>query len=67
MVYGILLESVVHHIVEVHGKNVLDEIETYVNYNLSAVNLFDTYDDRLMIAAAEGISQWFISSSEACL
>ncbi len=57
MVYGILLESVVQtFILEKYDKILLQEIEEYVQYPLSHLNLFDLYDDNLMIGIAEGMN-----------
>jgi hypothetical protein len=57
MVYGILLESVVQcFILEKHDKILLQQIEEYTQCNtLSHINLFNLYDDHLMIAIAEGM------------
>jgi len=57
MVYGILLESVVQNfILEKYDKILLQEIEEYVQYPLSHLNLFDLYDDNLMTGIAEGMN-----------
>jgi hypothetical protein len=57
MVYGILLESVVQtFILEKYDKILLQEIEEYVQYPLSHLNLFDLYDDNLMTRIAEGMN-----------
>jgi hypothetical protein len=57
MVYGILLESVVQYfILEKYDRITLQEVEEYVQCSLSNLNLFDLYDDGLMIAIAEGMS-----------
>lgn len=55
MVYGILLESVVQEfIVKQHDKILLQQVEEYIDHSLSNLNLFDLYDDHLMIGIAEG-------------
>ena len=55
MVYGILLESVVQcFILEKYDRILLEQVEEYVQHPLAHINLFDLYDDRLMIAIAEG-------------
>ncbi len=55
MVYGILLESIVQNfILEKHDKILLEQVEDYVQCSLSHLNLFELYDDNLMIAIAEG-------------
>lgn len=59
MVYGILLESVMQcFILEKYDRILLEQIEEYVQHPLSHINLFDTYDDRLMIAIAEGMMSY---------
>ena len=56
MVYGILLESIVQRfILEKYDRILLKEIEEYIKHPLSHLNLFDLYDDGLMIAIAEGM------------
>ena len=55
MVYGILLESVVQlFILNKYDKVTLELVEEYVQHSLSNLNLFELYDDNLMIAIAEG-------------
>ena len=55
MVYGILLESVVRHfILEKHDKITLAQVEEYIQHPLTNLNLFELYDDNLMIGIAEG-------------
>lgn len=57
MVYGILLESIVQHfILEKYDRILLQQVEEYVQCRLSHLNLFDLYDDHIMIAIAEGMS-----------
>jgi hypothetical protein len=57
MVYGILIESVVQcFILEKYDKILLQQIEEYTHHTLSHLNLFDLYDDNLMIAIAEGMN-----------
>jgi hypothetical protein len=57
MVYGILLESVVQYfILEKYDKILLVQVEEYVQHSLSHLNLFDLYDDTLMIRIAEGMN-----------
>lgn len=56
MVYGILLESVVQFILQKYDKNALDLVEEYIDFDLSHLNLFDIYEDRLMIGIAEGMT-----------
>ena len=41
---------------EKYDKILLQEIEEYVQYPLSHLNLFDLYDDKLMIGIAEGMN-----------
>lgn len=58
MVYGILLESVVrHYILEKYDRILLQQIEEHVQCPLSHIHLFELYDDRLMIATAEGTTR----------
>lgn len=55
MVYGILLESVVHEfIIKKYDKILLQQVEEYIDHRLSNLNLFELYDDNLMIGIAEG-------------
>jgi hypothetical protein len=55
MVYGILIESIVQcFILEKYDKILLQQIEEYTQCSLSHLNLFDLYDDYLMITIAEG-------------
>ena len=55
MVYGILLESVVQEfILKQHDKILLQQVEEYIDHPLSNLNLFDLYNDNLMIGIAEG-------------
>ena len=62
MVYGILLESIVQcFILEKHDKILLEQVEEYVQFSLSHLNLFDLYDDNLMIRIAEGMRMSFFS------
>jgi hypothetical protein len=62
MVYGILLESIVRNfILEKYDRILLQQVEEYVQHPLSHLNLFDLYDDRLMIAIAEGMNLFFIT------
>lgn len=56
MVYGILLESVVQFILEKYDKNTLDMIQEYLEFDLTHLNLFDIYEDRLMTGVAEGMT-----------
>ena len=57
MVYGILLESIVRcFILEKYDKILLEQTEEYVQCSLSHLNLFDLYDDHLMITIAEGMT-----------
>ncbi len=59
MVYGILLESVVQDfILEKYDKILLEQIEEYIEFSLSHLNLFDLYDDNLMIRIAEGMNEF---------
>lgn len=58
MVYGILIESIVHNfILEKYDKILLEQIEEYVQCPLSHLNLFDLYDDNIMIGIAEGMNR----------
>ena len=60
MVYGILLESIVQcFILEKHDKILLEQIEEYIQFSLANLNLFDLYDDNLMIKIAEGMRLYF--------
>lgn len=59
MVYGILLESVVHFIRQRYDRIVFDQIQEYLECDLSNINLFELYEDRLMICFAEGIIKLF--------
>lgn len=60
MVYGILLESIIQtFILERYDKVVLEQVEEYVQHTLSNLNLFELYEDNLMIGIAEGMN-WFI-------
>jgi len=57
MVYGILLESIVQNfILEKYDKILLQEVEEYVHCPLSHLNLFELYDDNLMVVIAEGMN-----------
>ena len=57
MVYGILIESVVKNfILEKYDKILLQQIEEYVQHPLLNLNLFELYDDNLMIRTAEGMN-----------
>jgi hypothetical protein len=61
MVYGILLESIIQYfILEKYDKILLQEIEEYVQHPLSHLNLFEIYDDNLIIRIAEGMNEFFI-------
>jgi len=55
MVYGILIESVVHFIRQRYDKIVFEQIQEYLECDLSNINLFEIYEDRLMVGLAEGI------------
>jgi len=56
MVYGILLESIVQSfILEKYDRKLLEQLEDYLQQSLTNINLFELYDDRLMIGAAEGM------------
>lgn len=57
MVYGILIESIVQNfIIEKYDKILLEQIEEYIQHPLSHLNLFELYDDNIMIGIAEGMS-----------
>lgn len=56
MVYGILLESVVQFVLQKYDKITLDLVQEYLDYDLSHLNLFDVYEDRLMVGIAEGMT-----------
>jgi hypothetical protein len=57
MVYGILLESIVQNfILEKYDKILLQQIEEYVQHRLYHLNLFDLYDDNLIVRIAEGMN-----------
>ena len=59
MVYGILLESVVQcFVLEKYDGILLKQIEEYVQHTLTHINLFDIYDDRLLIAIAESMTSY---------
>ena len=54
MVYGMLLESAVQLIGERYDRTVLKQAEEYLECDLSHLNLFEVYDDRLMVGLSEG-------------
>ncbi len=57
MVYGILLESIVQNfILEKYDKILLQQIEEYVQHPLYHLNLFELYDDNLIVGIAEGMN-----------
>ena len=60
MVYGILIESIIQNfILEKYDKYLLKQIEEYVQHSLTNLNLFELYDDNLMIRIAEGMMKEF--------
>ena len=54
MVYGILLAGAVQLIGERYDRTVLKQAEEYLECDLSHLNLFEVYDDRLMVGLSEG-------------
>lgn len=54
MVYGMLLESAVQLIDERYDRTVLKQAEEYLECDLSHLNLFTVYDDRLLVGLSEG-------------
>ena len=57
MVYGMLLESIVtNFILEKYNKILLKQVEEYIQHPLSHLNLFDLYEDKLMLGIAEGMN-----------